>query len=208
MIKNDFNSGISKSLSLSSLSIQQTDDNSILTLTKSNEKSSTIIANSKRRKAVLPTPHKPQNEHDLLIMNTKHNSCNDKQIAKVKENRIQVDDEDVWCEFGNTTNGSFVCCPNILFNIDSNDNVENSVVYQNSYRQNKFDEVNKFDQSLNQREYCRKMNTQNFLKRNSNIYDKPENDSQSEDEKNNESFDKFIFKLYSFYRPTKRLTVA
>ena len=76
MIKKDSNSGISKSLSLSSLSIQQTDDNFILTSTKGNEKSSAIIANSNRRKRILPTPNAPKNEQNLFRMdNNKESSC-------------------------------------------------------------------------------------------------------------------------------------
>ena len=64
MIKIDSNSGMSKSLSLNSLSIQQTDDNSILISTKSHEKSSEIIVNINRRKSILPTADRPKNEQN------------------------------------------------------------------------------------------------------------------------------------------------
>ena len=65
-------------------------------------------------------------------MNTKNNSCSDDQIAKLKANHSQEYDTDVLYEFDNTTNESFVYEPKLLFNIDPNDNIENSVVSKSS----------------------------------------------------------------------------
>ena len=167
----------------------------MLTSTKIQSTNIKVSSNSNRRKAILPTPNKPKNEQDLLVINSKTESNSKERITKLKVNHSQPHKKGVLYEFGNTTNESFVHCPNVL-NIDSNANVENSVVYKNSYRQNKFNEVNKFDQSLDQRECCRKINIQNLLKRNSDIYDKLENYSQSENERNAESFDEFILRNF------------
>ena len=68
MIKNDSNSGLSRSLSLSSLSIQHIDNNFILASTKSHENSSAIIVNSNLRKAILTTPSRLKNEQNLSRM--------------------------------------------------------------------------------------------------------------------------------------------
>ena len=48
-------------------------------------------------------------------MNTKHNSCNDDQIVKLKANRSQEYDKDVLYEFDNTTNELFVHEPKVFF---------------------------------------------------------------------------------------------
>ena len=146
---------ISKSQSLDSLHTQSTKDTTLLTSTEIQPTQIEISKHNNRRKAILPTPHKPKNEWGLLIMNTKNNSCSGDQIAKLKANRSQEYDKDVLYEFDNTTNESFVHEPKLLFSIVPNDNIENSVVSKSSYRPNKFNEFHKFDQSSNQ---CEKRN--------------------------------------------------
>ena len=186
---------ISKSQSLDSLHAQSTKDTTMFTSTKIQPTKIKISNNNNRRKAILPTPNKPKNERGLLIMNTKNNSCNDDQIAKLKTNRNQEYDNDVLYEF-DITNESFVLEPKIPFNIDPNDNIENSVVSKSSYRPNRFDQLHKFDQSSNQHEKCNRLNTKNFLEKDSLEYDRPKYHSHSEDEDNNESFDEFILRNF------------
>ena len=131
---------ISKSQTVDSLHPQSTKDTTQLTSGKFQPTQIKISSHTNRRKAILPTPHKPKNEQDLPIMNSKNNSCNDKQMA------------DVLYEFEYTTNQSFVHDSKVLFNGDPNGKIQNSVVYKTSYRPNKLDESHKLDQPLNQRE--------------------------------------------------------
>ena len=123
---------ISKSQSFDFLHAQSTKDTTMFTSTKIQPTNIKISNNINRRKAILPTPTKPKNEQDLLIMNTKNNLCNDEQIAKLKENRSQVYNKDVLREFGNSTNGSFVHDSEAFTNIDSNEDTENLIISKNS----------------------------------------------------------------------------
>ena len=183
---------ISKSQSLDFLHPQSTKDTTMFTSTKIQSTKIKISNNNKRRKAILPTPNKPMNEQDLLIINTKNNLCNNEQIAKLKENRSQVYNKDVPCEFGNSTNGSFAHDSEAFANIDSNEDTENLAISKNSCPPNKFDAANIFDHLLSQHTKYKEVNIGNRLRKDSDEYDNPGSHSRSGDERNNETFDEFI----------------
>ena len=156
---------ISKSQSLDFLHPQSTKDTTMFTSTKIQSTKIKISNNNKRRKAILPTPNKPMNEQDLLIINTKNNLCNNEQIAKLKENRSQVYNKDVPCEFGNSTNGSFAHDSEAFANIDSNEDTENLAISKNSCPPNKFDAANIFDHLLSQHTKYKEVNIGNRLRK-------------------------------------------
>ncbi|CAF1543091.1 unnamed protein product [Rotaria sordida] len=94
MINKDRITSISKSLSLDSLSTQPTTDTSFLTSTRDQQKNLKISKDNKRRKAILPTPHKPQKEYNLFVMNSKKGLNSQEQNITLKDNRTQSYDKD------------------------------------------------------------------------------------------------------------------
>ena len=73
-------------------------------------------------------------------------------------------------------------------------------------RKNKPDTVNQFEHLLSQHKAHKKANTRNVWRKDSGEYGNPENHPQSEDERNDESFDEFILRNFSPFTGRQNVT--
>ncbi|CAF3348071.1 unnamed protein product, partial [Rotaria sp. Silwood2] len=188
-------STISKSESLDSLNPRSTTDTTMLTSTKIQSTNIKSSHDRNRRKAILPTSHKPKKEQDLLIMNTKKESHNIEQCIELKENRSKSCDNDI-LYVDHDRDESFVQDSKVLFHIKSKKPIEKSVINENFYRQDNPKKVDELDHKSNQQEKYDQINQLNCLKKNYNIDGNSEYDLQSEDDKSDESFDEFILENF------------
>ncbi len=85
---------IPKSQSLDSLNAQPTIETSILSSIRDQEKKTKCSNNNDRRKAIIPSPHKPRNEQSLITGNSKNHSSNLEQDKSEKDNRSKGETPD------------------------------------------------------------------------------------------------------------------
>ncbi|CAF3328914.1 unnamed protein product [Rotaria sp. Silwood2] len=196
MISKDRISCISKSLLLDSLSTQPTIDTSILTSTRDQETNLKISADNKRRKAILPTPHKPKNEHNLFLMNSKKGLNSQEQRLALKDSRSQSCDKDTAnLEIFNDNDNIRIKASNRSTHIGSNCEIASSVV-DNTNRQNREHNVAVYvDQQKNDDAY-KKINISNRPMKNSEEDNETDSQSQPDEHINDDSFDSFIIQNF------------
>ncbi|CAF1336330.1 unnamed protein product [Rotaria sordida] len=200
MMSQDHITCISKSLSLDSLSTQPTTDTSFLTSTRDQQKSLKISKDNKRRKAILPTPHKPKQEYNLLVMNSKKGLNSQEQNITLKDNRSQSYDKDT-AQLEN--NNKCMKTSNKFSQIDSNCEIASSVV-DNTDRQNRVRDVTVvFDQQKNDD----KNNKINISNRLTKTFEDNESESQlqPDEDMNYDSFDSFIIQNFVPFSGTQNV---
>ncbi|CAF2159076.1 unnamed protein product [Rotaria magnacalcarata] len=141
MNNNNFGSSVRKSLSLDELNIQVPDDIFVLTSTKNSGNNFSISKHNNGRKAILPTPNRPKNVQNLLINNNKEESSVIEQSVVSKDNRSNIhDDNKFHLAVSNVMNKFRVVNPNC--------HIENTLVSDESTRQNKSCDVDNIDNML------------------------------------------------------------
>ncbi|CAF3231890.1 unnamed protein product [Rotaria sp. Silwood2] len=163
----------------------------MLTSTKIQSTNIKSSSDRKGRKAILPIPHKPKNEQNVLVMDTKKDSHKIEQSIELKDNRSKSCDNDIFYVHQNRDE-STVHDSKVLVDTNSKDLIEKSLVHGNLCRRDNSNKVDELDHNSDKRERHEKISPLTYSKKNSNIDDNSENNSQSEDEKNDENFDEFI----------------
>ncbi|CAF1415405.1 unnamed protein product [Rotaria sp. Silwood1] len=196
MINKDRISSISKSLSLDSLSTQPTTDTSILTSTRDQEKDLKISKDNKRRKAILPTPHKPRKEYNLFVMNSKKDLNSQDQSKTLKDIRSQPCDKDTLDrEIFSNNNNKCINTSNKLLHIDSNCEIASSVVDNTNTQNREYNVAVKVDQQKDDDTY-NKINISNRPIKNSEEDNETDNQSQPDEHINDDGFDSFIIQNF------------
>ena len=183
-------------MSIISIQAQSSTETAILTSTKiqpTNTKTSTY---NDRRKAILPTPHRPKLSHNLLTKSTNKETSSKEKNVTLKENCNKSCDKEGEHEFDSNTCERFLHDHKVFVDTDSGDHVGNLLARRNIARQKTLVEVDRFEHSSNQQGNYKKMGTVNRSNRNPNVDDNSESQSQSEGEKNDEDFDEFILRNF------------
>ncbi|CAF4292424.1 unnamed protein product, partial [Rotaria magnacalcarata] len=188
MNNNNFGSSVRKSLSLDELNIQVPDDIFVLTSTKNSGNNFSISKHNNGRKAILPTPNRPKNVQNLLINNNKEESSVIEQSVVSKDNRSNIyDDNKFHLAVSNVKNKFRVVNPNC--------HIENTLVSDESKRQNKSCDVNNIDNML-MNEIYKKANRSNRLIKNQEETDVVINHFQREEDASEEDFDLFVMQNF------------
>ncbi|CAF1379853.1 unnamed protein product [Rotaria magnacalcarata] len=189
MINNSFGSSVRRSLSLDELNIQVRDDIFVLTSTKNSGINFSISKHNNGRKAILSTPNRPKNVQNSLINNNKEESSVIEQSVVSKDNRSNIhDDNKFHLAVSNVMNKFRVVNPNC--------HIENTLVSDESKRQNKSCDVDYIDNMLMNDEIYKKVNRSNRLIKNQEETDVVINHFHREEDTSEEDFDLFVMQNF------------
>ncbi|CAF4951574.1 unnamed protein product, partial [Rotaria sp. Silwood1] len=171
-------------------------DTSILTSTRDQEKDLKISKDNKRRKAILPTPHKPRKEYNLFVMNSKKDLNSQDQSKTLKDIRSQPCDKDTLDrEIFSNNNNKCINTSNKLLHIDSNCEIASSVVDNTNTQNREYNVAVKVDQQKDDDTY-NKINISNRPIKNSEEDNETDNQSQPDEHINDDGFDSFIIQNF------------
>ena len=185
---------MSESSSLDSLHAHLIADNSILTSTKAQELTSRIPVNIQRRKAIVPTPNRPH-------ISIESSTMSDEQASSVTDpigyQNASDNNTDETLKSNSNKNDRYLgssCPPNLLEPYSS---IIVSEANDNSHDRQRMPNIDKDFHEHARDAFPKTIITSNNFIENYQKPNDPENQSQSDDNKNDNDFDSFISQNFS-----------